>query len=107
MSKRKSSPSPPAAPASLTYEQAVAELETLIDRMESGETPLEESLADYERGVGLLKRCREIITQAEQKIEYLKAAARSDDDESADSDAGATAPRDDMESDQAEDDSNR
>lgn len=77
MSKRKTSPTQPAAPTALTYEQAVAELETLIDRMESGETPLEESLADYERGVGLLKRCREIITQAEQKIEYLKAAAQS------------------------------
>ncbi len=78
MSKRKSSPSTPAAPESLSYEQAVAELESLIDRMESGETPLEESLADYERGVGLLKRCRAIISQAEQKIEYLKASAESD-----------------------------
>jgi len=77
MSKRKPSQSQPAAPASMTYEQAVAQLETLIDRMESGETPLEESLADYERGVGLLRRCREIISQAEQKIEYLKAAAES------------------------------
>lgn len=81
MSKRKISPSTPAAPAALTYEQAVAQLETLIDRMESGQTPLEESLADYERGVGLLKRCREIITQAEQKIEYLKASARSGETE--------------------------
>lgn len=79
MSKRKT-PSKPAAAESMTYEQAVAELEALIDRMESGETPLEESLADYERGVGLLKRCRAIIAQAEQKIEYLKA---STDDASA------------------------
>lgn len=74
MSKRKSSPTQP-QPESLTYEQAVAELESIIDRMESGETPLEEALADYERGVGLLRRCREVITAAEQKIEYLKAAA--------------------------------
>ncbi len=78
MSKRKSNPNKPAAPESLTYEQAVADLESIIDRMESGETPLEESLADYERGVGLLKRCRGLISQAEQKIEYLKAGAASD-----------------------------
>jgi len=78
MSKRKSSPTKPAAPESLSYEQAVAELESIIDRMESGETPLEESLADYERGVGLLKRCRAIIAQAEQKIEYLKGGAASE-----------------------------
>jgi len=77
MSKRKSSPPQPTAPETLTYEQAVGELESIIDRMESGETPLEEALADYERGVGLLRRCREIITAAEQKIEYLKSATES------------------------------
>lgn len=93
MSKRKISPSQPATPTSMTYEQAVTELETLIDRMESGQTPLEESLADYERGVGLLKRCREIITQAEQKIEYLKAAAQSG--ESAPGESAAPSESDD------------
>ncbi len=75
MSKRKTTPNQPPAPESLTYEQAVAELESIIDRMESGETPLEEALADYERGVSLLRRCREIISVAEQKIEFLKTAA--------------------------------
>lgn len=79
MSKRKPSLTQPPAPESLTYEQAVAELESIIDRMESGETPLEDALADYERGVGLLRRCREIITAAEQKIEYLKAAVGAGD----------------------------
>jgi exodeoxyribonuclease VII small subunit len=75
----------------MTYEEAVAELETLIDRMESGETPLEESLADYERGVGLLKRCRAIISQAEQKIEYLKASAESADEAPVDDNEDDTA----------------
>ncbi len=85
MSKRKNAASEPPAAETLNYEQAVAELELIIDQMESGHTPLEQALADYERGVALLKRCRSIISQAEQKIEHLKASA----DESAASAAGA------------------
>ncbi|MCC6909126.1 MAG: exodeoxyribonuclease VII small subunit [Phycisphaerales bacterium] len=75
MSKRKNAASEPSAAETLNYEQAVTELEQIIDQMESGETPLEQALADYERGVALLKRCRSIISWAEQKIEHLKAIA--------------------------------
>lgn len=55
----------------LNYEQAVERLETLIERIESGEVGLEESLQQYEVGMALIKRCRAILAQAEKKIAEL------------------------------------
>lgn len=63
----------PAAPidASMTFEQAQAELETLITRIEGGQVGLEESMVAYERGVALLKHCRGILEKAEQTFTDL------------------------------------
>ncbi len=58
-------------PSSLAYEAAVEELEGIIERIEAGEIGLEESLAQYERGAALLRRCREILAQAEQRVTEL------------------------------------
>jgi exodeoxyribonuclease VII small subunit len=55
----------------LTFEQALAELERIVRDLEDGQTGLEESLARYERGVGLLKRCYGQLSQAEQRIVQL------------------------------------
>ncbi len=63
---------------SLTYEQALGELESLIERIEQGEIGLEESLTEYRRGAALLKRCRGILETAEQQIEELTADKRLD-----------------------------
>ena len=52
----------------LTFEQALAQLELIVRELEDGRTGLEESLARYETGVGLLKRCYGQLKQAEQKI---------------------------------------
>jgi exodeoxyribonuclease VII small subunit len=60
-----------APPDNLTYEQALAELEQIVRDLEDGQTGLEESLARYERGVGLLKRCYGQLCQAEQRILLL------------------------------------
>lgn len=59
----------------LPYEQAVEELEAIIERIESGEIGLEESLAEYERGTHLIRRCRAVLDRAEQKIMELDAKA--------------------------------
>ena len=67
-----------AAETSMTYEQALAELEALIERIERGEIGLEESLAEYRRGAALLKRCRGILDTAEQQIEQLTADGSED-----------------------------
>ena len=63
---------------SMTYEQALGELESLIERIEQGEIGLEESLTEYRRGAALLKRCRGILETAEQQIEELTADQRDD-----------------------------
>lgn len=55
----------------LTFEQAVERLEKIIAQIESGEIGLEQSIAEYEKGVGLIRRCREILDQAEQRVKQL------------------------------------
>ncbi len=71
-------PKQKSATESLTYEQALGELESLIERIEQGEIGLEESLTEYRRGAALLKRCRGILETAEQQIEELTADQRDD-----------------------------
>lgn len=63
---------PPHDPQKLSFEQALAELEGIIDRIQNGEIGLEESLAEYERAAGLLKRCRSVLDATEQKVEKLQ-----------------------------------
>jgi exodeoxyribonuclease VII small subunit len=65
-------PQPQTTPAATpTFEQAVQALEKIIERIESGEIGLEQSIAEYERGVSLIKRCREVLDRAEQRVEEL------------------------------------
>jgi exodeoxyribonuclease VII small subunit len=54
-----------------SFEQALAELEQILRDLEDGTTTLEESLARYERGVGLLKTCYAQLQAAEQRITLL------------------------------------
>ena len=65
----------------LTFEQAVESLESINDRIESGEIGLEQSLAEYERGMKLIAHCRRILDRAEQRIAELTPPP--DDDEQA------------------------
>jgi len=56
---------------SLTYEQAVAEMETIIQQMEGSQLDLESSLALFERGQALAARCSSLLAQAELKVRQL------------------------------------
>ena len=56
-----------------TYEAALEQLEDLIERIESGDAGLEESIRHYEQGAKLIRRCREILDAAESRITELKA----------------------------------
>lgn len=58
-------------PDNLTFEQALAELERIVRELEDGQTGLEDSLACYEKGIGLLKRCYGQLREAEQRILLL------------------------------------
>jgi exodeoxyribonuclease VII small subunit len=55
----------------LNYEAAVAELESLVERLEQGDISLEESLKLYESGVLLSRDCQEALQNAEQKVKML------------------------------------
>ena len=54
------------------YESALSELESLIAEMESGQLPLEASLAAYKRGAELLQYCRQQLGEAEQQVRILE-----------------------------------
>ena len=53
------------------FEAALAELEALVERMEEGETSLEDSLKDFERGIELTRACQAALAEAEQKVQIL------------------------------------
>jgi exodeoxyribonuclease VII small subunit len=55
----------------LTFERAIEELESIVKRLEEGKVPLEESVAIYERGEVLKKRCEELLKQAEARVEKI------------------------------------
>lgn len=64
-----------AADAPRNYEDAVAELETLVARMEGGALSLEDSLAAYRRGATLVAYCQAQLEQVEQQVRVLEADA--------------------------------
>jgi exodeoxyribonuclease VII small subunit len=53
------------------FEQALGELESVVERLEHGELPLEEALRQFERGIELTRACQASLKQAEQKVEIL------------------------------------
>lgn len=55
----------------MTFERAIEELESIVRRLEEGKVPLEESVAIYERGETLKKRCEELLRQAEARVEKI------------------------------------
>lgn len=67
---------PPAG--DLKFEAALAELEQIVQNMEGGRLPLEESLDAYRRGSELLKHCQQQLGDAERKIQVLENDALRD-----------------------------
>jgi len=55
----------------LPFEQAFAELETIVKALEEGQQPLEEALALYERGMKLAARCQALLDAAELRVRQL------------------------------------
>lgn len=72
------------------FEQALHELEGIVERMEKGDLSLEESLQQFERGVTLSRGCQQALQDAEQKVQILlqkNASAAPSDFESNDAQA--------------------
>ncbi len=71
-------------PKSTKFEDALGELEHLVRELESGEQPLEESLARFERGVALSRFCQQSLAEAEQKVRVLTNPGDETEEELAD-----------------------
>lgn len=54
-----------------SFEHALAELESIVSQMESGELPLEQSLSAYKRGAELLQFCQKSLAEVEQQVRLL------------------------------------
>ena len=61
------------------FEHSLDELEQLVEKMEQGEMSLEDSLAAYERGVGLYRRCQSALEQAELRVRLLSDPGNPDE----------------------------
>jgi exodeoxyribonuclease VII small subunit len=55
----------------LPFERAIEELESIVKRLEEGKVPLEESVAIYERGEVLKRRCEELLAHAEARVNKI------------------------------------
>ena len=55
----------------IDFEKALAELESLVARLERGDVPLDEALRTFERGVALTRHCQACLQAAQQKVEIL------------------------------------
>lgn len=55
----------------VSFEASLEELESLVEQMEDGDLPLEESLAAFEKGIRLARECQEALRQAEQRVRIL------------------------------------
>lgn len=62
----------PKAQDNPTFESALAELEKIVENMEAGQLPLEQSLAAYRRGAELLKFCQAALQDAQQQVKVLE-----------------------------------
>jgi len=65
-------PAPAAQPSPPRYEEALAELERLVQRMEDGQLPLDQLLDNYRRGAELLESCRARLAAIEEQVKVLE-----------------------------------
>jgi exodeoxyribonuclease VII small subunit len=65
-------PRPPSAKEPASYEQALAELDRLVQQMESGQLPLDQLLDGYRRGADLLAFCRGRLQAVEEQVKLLE-----------------------------------
>jgi len=67
--------SEPAEIAAMSFEQALAELEQIVARLESGQAPLEDSIRLYERGAALKSHCEQRLEAARLRVEKIVVGA--------------------------------
>ncbi len=63
----------------VNLEKALADLESLVDELESGDLPLEKAMKKFEEGIKLTRSCQAALKEAEQKVEILLKSAGGDE----------------------------
>ncbi len=59
----------------MSFEQALAELETIVERLESGDAKLDDAIGAYERGAALKQHCETKLREAQDKVEKIRLGA--------------------------------
>jgi exodeoxyribonuclease VII small subunit len=67
----------------LSFEESVKRLKGIVDKIEQGEIPLQDSLEQYEQGMALIRHCRTILQTAEKRIERISKAQQDEPESSA------------------------
>lgn len=72
-SRRKDTPAkaPDEAPAPASLEKTITDIESILERMEGEEQPLEQSLKDFETGIRLTRQAQALLREAEQQVQLL------------------------------------
>ena len=65
---------------SFNLEKSLAELESLVEELESGDLPLEKAMKKFEAGIKLTRGCQAALKEAEQKVEILLKSAGGDEE---------------------------
>jgi exodeoxyribonuclease VII small subunit len=66
-------------PKKFNLEKSLAELEDLVEELESGDLPLEKAMKKFEEGIKLTRGCQAALKEAEQKVEILLKSAGGED----------------------------
>ena len=66
-------------PKKFNLEKSLAELEELVEELESGDLPLEKAMKKFEEGIKLTRGCQTALKEAEQKVEILLKSAGGED----------------------------
>jgi len=64
----------------MTFEQAIKELGSIVGKIEQGQIPLQDSLTQYERGMALIKHCKNILEKAEERIDKISGPDESSEE---------------------------
>jgi exodeoxyribonuclease VII small subunit len=88
---------------SLSFEDALASIEEIVESMESDQLPLEDLVTQYEKGSVLLKHCESVLSSARKRIELITLANREDSGQETAHSSAPTAP---SENDGVSDDNN-
>ena len=68
------------SPDDFNFEKAMTEIKSIVEAIEEGQLPLDESIKKYENALTLIKKCQNLLQTANQKIEEITAADNNADD---------------------------